>query len=142
MIRALPKDKVGGIIRDLRESLGMRQADLASALSTDQGSVSRWELGKVLPGDEVLEGIATLAGVDPSVFQFPPPPSDLVPISPRDAAEIRDLLRAAAAALGDALERVEGAVRRTPGGYERPESTRKAAEKSTQGYGQKRRRAG
>lgn len=47
-------------IKDIREALGLTQAEFAEKLGTSQVAVSRWEKGLVRPGVEYLSRIAAL----------------------------------------------------------------------------------
>jgi len=42
-------DKLGGVIRYLRQQLGMTQEELAQGLGITVGTVSRWEKGRFRP---------------------------------------------------------------------------------------------
>jgi DNA-binding transcriptional regulator YiaG len=42
-------DQLGGVIRYLRQQLGMTQEELAQALGITVGTVSRWEKGRFRP---------------------------------------------------------------------------------------------
>ncbi len=44
-----PNDHLGGVIRYLRQQLGMTQEELAQALGITVGTVSRWEKGRFRP---------------------------------------------------------------------------------------------
>ena len=56
-------------IKDLRAKLGLNQTDFAKQLDTDQGSISKWEGGKVVPTPDALVRMASLAdGVDKLFF--------------------------------------------------------------------------
>ena len=50
-------------IRNLRARIGLRQDEFADALGIGQGSLSRYESGKMVPGIDVLYRIARLGGV-------------------------------------------------------------------------------
>ena len=45
-------------IRDLRESAGLTQGELASELGVDRSSVTKWETGKSKPRTEDLPRLA------------------------------------------------------------------------------------
>jgi DNA-binding transcriptional regulator YiaG len=52
MVAAAPPvtdDQLGGVIRYLRQQLGMTQEELAQALGITVGTVSRWEKGRFRP---------------------------------------------------------------------------------------------
>lgn len=49
-------------VKDIREALGLTQAEFAAKLGTTQNAVSRWENGTVSPGVEYLKKIATIYG--------------------------------------------------------------------------------
>lgn len=49
-------------IKDIRENLGLTQAEFAQNLGTTQIGISRWENGLVKPGVEYLRKIAALGG--------------------------------------------------------------------------------
>lgn len=49
-------------IKDIREALGLTQAEFAEKLGTSQVAVSRWEKGLVRPGVDYLSRIAALGG--------------------------------------------------------------------------------
>lgn len=49
-------------IREIRQNLGMSQAEFASAIGAAQGSVSKWETGKEQPRSEALRRIAQFTG--------------------------------------------------------------------------------
>lgn len=44
-----PDEQLGGVIRYLRQQLGMTQEELAQALGITVGTVSRWEKGRFRP---------------------------------------------------------------------------------------------
>jgi DNA-binding transcriptional regulator YiaG len=48
-------------IQAIRESLGMSQAKFAKFVGFNQGTVSRWESGKLVINDTVLVGIRAKA---------------------------------------------------------------------------------
>ena len=48
-LAAAPDDQLGGVIRYLRQQLGMTQEELAQALGITVGTVSRWEKGRFRP---------------------------------------------------------------------------------------------
>lgn len=48
------------IIKDCREQRGMTQADFADTLGVDQGSVSRWECGRVVPDALIRKRLVTM----------------------------------------------------------------------------------
>lgn len=70
------RERIGARIRDARKAkkrpdgTPWRQGDLARALPghVEASSVSRWENGKVKPGDDTLEAIAKALDVDVSYF--------------------------------------------------------------------------
>lgn len=47
-------------VKDIREALGLTQAEFAAQLGTSQVTVSRWEKGLVRPGVDYLRRIAVL----------------------------------------------------------------------------------
>lgn len=49
-------------IREMREGLGLTQAEFAAEIGTTQNLVSRWESGAVRPSIDSLKAIATLYG--------------------------------------------------------------------------------
>lgn len=62
-------------VKDIRESLGLTQAEFAQKLGTTQIGVSRWETGNVSPGIDYLRKIAELGGcaiedITPTVRQL------------------------------------------------------------------------
>lgn len=46
---AAPDDPLSGVIRYMRQQLGMTQEELAQALGITVGTVSRWEKGRFRP---------------------------------------------------------------------------------------------
>ena len=46
---AAPEEQLSGVIRYLRQQLGMTQEELAQALGITVGTVSRWEKGRFRP---------------------------------------------------------------------------------------------
>ena len=53
----------GAAIKELRERMGMTQADLASKLTVSDKAVSKWETGKGYPDITLLEPLAQALGV-------------------------------------------------------------------------------
>ena len=53
----------GSMIRTLRESRGMTQAELAEKLFVSDKAVSKWENGKGYPDISLLEPIAQVFGI-------------------------------------------------------------------------------
>lgn len=143
MAKWLEGEALGDEIRKVRKRAKLTQDVLAKRLGlplpSGQTQVSAWERGRGAT-PETIERIAAALKVDPVVFQVGAPPSDLVPISPRDAAEIRDLLRAAKEALDDAYARVDRAVSRRPEEEESERYDRAAEPRSS--YGPRKRRVG
>jgi DNA-binding transcriptional regulator YiaG len=45
----VPEEQLSGVIRYLRQQLGMTQEELAQALGITVGTVSRWEKGRFRP---------------------------------------------------------------------------------------------
>jgi HTH-type transcriptional regulator/antitoxin MqsA len=56
-------------IRDLRNSLGLSQAELERALGLGPKTVVRWESGKVMP-NQATSALLLLIGRDPSALEF------------------------------------------------------------------------
>lgn len=56
---------VGGNIRRLRETKGLRTADLASAAGTLQRNVQRWEKGEVVPSWPLMVRLSDALEVEP-----------------------------------------------------------------------------
>lgn len=54
----------GRNIKAQREALGLGQKDLAYLLGVNQGTVSRWESGRVAPRDDHKVQIATVLHID------------------------------------------------------------------------------
>lgn len=52
----------------LRKKSGMTQNELAQKLNYSDNAVSRWERGELSPSIEVLENIAEIYGVEPSIL--------------------------------------------------------------------------
>ena len=48
-VPAVPEEQLSGVIRFLRQQLGMTQEELAQALGITVGTVSRWEKGRFRP---------------------------------------------------------------------------------------------
>ena len=59
-------EEFGSLIYELREDAYLTQAQLAAMLGVSQGTVSRWEHGRVLPNRRALERVE---GVAPGYFQ-------------------------------------------------------------------------
>lgn len=58
-----------GVLRDLRSSMGMRQADLAERLGISQGAVSRREAAPI--GDQTVEALTRhVEAVDPGASVY------------------------------------------------------------------------
>ena len=53
----------GGVIRQLREALGMTQSELAEKIGVSNKAVSKWETGKGLPDISLLQPLAHALGV-------------------------------------------------------------------------------
>jgi transcriptional regulator with XRE-family HTH domain len=56
--------QLGGLIRQRREALGLRQGDLASAAGVDQGNLSKIERGAAQATLETYLRICTAVGID------------------------------------------------------------------------------
>lgn len=65
-----PGSRAGELLREARESAGMRQGELASRCGTAQSAVSRIERGHISPTVETLERLvrATGARLDMSII--------------------------------------------------------------------------
>jgi DNA-binding transcriptional regulator YiaG len=48
-VTSVPEEQLSGVIRYLRQQLGMTQEELAQALGITVGTVSRWEKGRFRP---------------------------------------------------------------------------------------------
>lgn len=59
------REIMAGRLKLLRSSKGMKQADLAEAAGMEINTISRYELGKQMPGIEHLLSIAKALGVSP-----------------------------------------------------------------------------
>lgn len=66
-------------IRQLRESRGLSQAQLAEMLGTKQPSIARIESGKTLPRIDMLFRLSTALGLGLKVEFFVRPPGPAVP---------------------------------------------------------------
>ena len=58
----------GKRLRQVRESVGMKQVELARALEVDPKHLSRLERGKVNPSFEIIFRTARILNVSPSLF--------------------------------------------------------------------------
>jgi transcriptional regulator with XRE-family HTH domain len=76
---------LGKRIRDLRESRGLRQTDVAEIMETDAGSVSRVENGKRDPSLRQLRRLARRFGLSPG--QLLDGPTEGRPSAPRHLHE-------------------------------------------------------
>lgn len=56
-------DRGNGKLRDLRERVGLRTADVASRLNIGESTVRAWEKGKSTPNFEVIKPLMNLYGV-------------------------------------------------------------------------------
>lgn len=63
---------LGETIRAARVARGLRLVDLASAISTDAGTMSRIETGKREPSLRQIRGIAKALGMRPGRLVDPP----------------------------------------------------------------------
>lgn len=59
----MEKWTVGPVIKELREGLGMTQADLAQRIGVSDKAVSKWETGKGYPDITLLDPLAAALGV-------------------------------------------------------------------------------
>lgn len=59
---------VGEKIKSARLSAGMTQKELSSKIGIDDGTLRKYESGRLNPKVETLEKIATGIGIDPSAF--------------------------------------------------------------------------
>lgn len=64
----MDKDKIGSMIRKLREQKKMTQEELAAVLHVSSKAVSKWETGQGLPDISLLESIAQ--ALDISVIEL------------------------------------------------------------------------
>jgi transcriptional regulator with XRE-family HTH domain len=55
-------------MREIRQKMGLTQAEASALLETDQGNISRWESGKHIPVEETLQVIEEKYGVNSSNF--------------------------------------------------------------------------
>lgn len=55
-------EKLGFLIKDLREQIGLTQADLAQEVDVTQQTVSRWEKGRSRPSREIVRLLAEILG--------------------------------------------------------------------------------
>ncbi len=62
------RDELGKKIRRARRAAELRQGDVATALGVDQGRVSLWENGKVVPGVLQLVDIALACRTRPEAL--------------------------------------------------------------------------
>ena len=80
-----PQSTLGSRLRDLRIAAGKHQRDTAHDLGVTEGTVSRWELDKVVPLLEQLIALSKLYGVTIDeiakgaevIESHPPPPTEL-----------------------------------------------------------------
>ena len=56
------------MLRDARKARKLTQQQLASALGTDQGNISKYESGEQLPQQDTVLRIATVLGVDGAIL--------------------------------------------------------------------------
>jgi transcriptional regulator with XRE-family HTH domain len=54
--------RIGTLVREIRRSAGLTQAELAAKVGTTQAAISKIETGRVLPGLELLERVARAVG--------------------------------------------------------------------------------
>ncbi len=74
---AMDNKRLGAWIREKRAASGMTQLALAHALSTDPGSISRWERGEVSPHLEQLRKLCALLGASADeALDLTAPPAD------------------------------------------------------------------
>lgn len=59
---------MGEKIRELRETRGLSQSDLAEALGVNQSTISNWERGKMEPTIYNVRRIADALGVEPGAL--------------------------------------------------------------------------
>jgi transcriptional regulator with XRE-family HTH domain len=52
----------GKRLREARERLGLKQSEVGKLMGVDDGTISRWELGKGYPAAPQLEGLAKALG--------------------------------------------------------------------------------
>lgn len=73
--------EIGDRIREARERLGMKPADLARATGLSPGAISRIEAGERVPGGATLRRLAQALGLDVGLLlsgPSPPPKLSLV----------------------------------------------------------------
>lgn len=63
-----PENTIGGIIKDLRRSRGLTQAQLAEKAKTTKNSIARYERNENRPRANMLADIAEALGVSVDVF--------------------------------------------------------------------------
>ena len=113
-IRLMPRRLMGQTIRGIRNRVGMSQAEFATALGVESGSVvARWEKGQAQPEYGTLAKIATMGLVDVLVFHEPAEGALLPQVTPGEAGELREILARMEALLSDARALVERAAGRT-----------------------------
>jgi len=61
-------NKIGSIIKDLRENSGFTQKNIANYLQVDQSLISKFEAGERPMSADKLEKLATLFGASMSIF--------------------------------------------------------------------------
>lgn len=102
---SLSSNSMGERIRNVRNSWGWSQGDMADALRVDQASISFWERGKIKPSGSAMVALAALFRTSVEAletgqgFVLPDPPSRFMSMS---AKSDRDFPRSIS------LPRVEG----------------------------------
>lgn len=66
------KTSVGHNIRRIRKARNLYQRELAAMVGTEGFAVSRWEMGRVLPGPEYLARIAAALECEIADFYLEP----------------------------------------------------------------------
>ncbi|MGH8923853.1 MAG: helix-turn-helix domain-containing protein [Acidimicrobiia bacterium] len=59
--------EIGPVLREARDSAGLRQQDVASELGITQQTVSRWESGRSRPGRDQLLALAGVLGINDEI---------------------------------------------------------------------------
>ncbi len=60
----MDQEKIGGLIRTLRQEQGLTQRQLAQQMHISDKAVSKWERGQGCPDLSLLPGLSNLLGVD------------------------------------------------------------------------------